>query len=151
MHYIIKEFTDFFDTQRNLLLSLPEVFEIQNLKLRRTISADLVESELEEARLLLDHGFIRAAGAVAGVALERYLKTLCETSTPPVNHTVIKGINSLAQGLRKAGHLSETKRKKIEWLGDIRNKCDHAKEEPPIEEVKELINGTEGFVKSEVK
>lgn len=148
VHYIIKEFTDRFDTQKNLLSSLPKVFEIQNLKLRKTISADLVESELDEAELLLERDFIRAAGAVAGVALERYLKTLCEISTPPVEYKKKKKdtINPLAIELHKAGHLSETERKKIEWLGDIRNKCDHLKEEEPTkEEVKELIRKTKEF------
>lgn len=147
VHYIIKEFTDRFDMQRNLLLSLPKVFEIKNLELRKTISADLVESELDEAELLLEHDFIRAAGAAAGVALERYLKTLCETSTPPVPYNKKDTINPLASKLRNAGHLSETERKKIEYLGDIRNKCDHSKEEEPTkEEVKELIRKTKEFL-----
>jgi len=152
-HYMIKEFTDRFDTQKNLLSSLPKVFEIQNLKLRKTISADLVESELDEAELLLKHDFIRAAGAVAGVALERYLKTLCEISTPLVGYNNKKDtINPLATKLRNAGHLSETERKKIEYLGDIRNKCDHSKEEEPTkEEVKELIRKTKEFVDSNKK
>lgn len=147
VHSIIKAFTDRFDTQKNLLSSLPKVFEIQNLKLRKTISADLVESELEEAELLLEHDFLRAAGAVAGVALERYLKTLCEISTPLVEYNNNKDtINPLAFKLRNAGHLSETERKKIEYLGDIRNKCNHSKEEEPTkEEVKELIRKTKGF------
>ncbi|MCK4736267.1 MAG: HEPN domain-containing protein [Methanophagales archaeon] len=148
VHYIIKEFTDRFDMQRNLLLSLPKVFEIQNLELRKTISADLVESELDEAELLLDQGFIRAAGAVAGVALERYLKTLCEISTPPVEYNNKKdGISQLALNLCSAGQLSETKRKKMSYLGDIRNKCDHPKEEEPRkEEVKELIKWTKDIL-----
>jgi len=153
VHYIKKEFTDRFDTQKNLLSSLPKVFEIQNLKLRKTISADLVESELEEAELLLEHDFIRAAGAVAGVALECHLKTLCEISTPPVEYNNKKDtINPLATELRKAGHLSETERKKIEWLGDIRNKCDHSKEEDPTkEEVKDLIRKTKEFLDTNKK
>lgn len=147
VHYIIKEFTDRFDMQGNLLLSLPKVFEIQNLELRKTISADLVESELDEAELLLDHGFIRAAGAVAGVALERYLKTLCEISTPPVKYSENATISQLALNLRNAGQLSETKRKKMVYLGDIRNKCDHPKEEEPRkEEVKELIKWTKDLL-----
>ena len=147
VHYIIKEFTDRFDTQKNLISALPKVFELQNLKLRKTISADLVESELDEACLLLEHDFIRAAGAVAGVALERYLKTLCEISTPPVVYNKNDSINPLATKLRNADHLSETERKKIEYLGDIRNRCDHSKEEEPTkEEVKELIRKTKEFL-----
>ena len=147
VHSIIKEFTDRFDTQKNLISSLPKVFEIQNIKLRKSISADLVESELDEAGLLLEHDFVRAAGAVAGVALERYLKTLCDISTPPVEYDNKKDtISLLATKLRNNGHLSETERKKIEYLGDIRNKCDHSKEEEPTkEEVKELIRKTNEF------
>jgi hypothetical protein len=153
VHSIIKEFTDRFDTQKNLISSLPKVIEIQNSKLKKTVSADLVESELEEAELLLEHNFIRAAGAVAGVALERYLKTLCDIITPPVEYDNKKDtINPLATKLRDKGHLSETKRKKIEWLGDIRNKCDHSnKEEPAKEEVKELIKKTKEFVSANNK
>lgn len=147
VHYIIKEFTDRFDTQKNLIFSLPKVFEIQNLKLRKTISADLVESELEEAELLLKHDFIHAAGAVAGVALERYLKTLCEISTPPVPYDKNDTIHPLAQNLHKKGYLSETERKKIDWLGGIRNKCVHVKDEKLTKkEVKDLIRDTKEFL-----
>ena len=147
VHYIIKVFTDCFDTQKNLLSSLPKVIEIQNLTLRKTISADFVKSELDEAELLLEHDFIRAAGAVAGVALERYLKTLCDTSQPPVVYDKKDTINPLARKLRNKGHLSETERKKIEWLGDIRNKCVHSKkEEPTKKEIEKLMEGTKDLL-----
>lgn len=146
--FIIKEFTERFDIQRNLLLSLPEVFKIQNLNLMKMVSADLVESELDEAKLLLDHDFTRAAGAVAGVALERHLKTLCEISTPPVEYTIGDTLDPLATKLYKEKHLDLIELKNIQYLASIRNKCDHAKEEDPTEkEVNELIIKTDEFIK----
>lgn len=151
VHYIIKDFTDRFDTQKNLISSLPRVFEIQKLKLRKTISADLVESELDQAELLLNHDFYRAAGAVAGVALERYLKTLCEISTPPVPYNKNATINPLALKLRDIGYLNETKRKQMGLLGDIRNKCVHTKEEPTKGDVKRLIRETKDFLRHKEK
>jgi len=44
------------------------------------ITADLLDSELSQAELLYKHDFYRASGAIAGVVLERFLKTLCEVN-----------------------------------------------------------------------
>ena len=46
--------------------------------LRKLITADVARTEIEQAELLFDNGYERAAGSIAGVALELYLKTQCD-------------------------------------------------------------------------
>ena len=68
------------EQQRGILFAVPHVIDMQALDVAALVTADLVRGELNEARLLLDHGFERAAGAVAGVALEAHLKLLHDQS-----------------------------------------------------------------------
>lgn len=48
--------------------------------LRKIITADVAKTEIEQAEILLDSGFERAADSIAGVALELHLKTLCDVN-----------------------------------------------------------------------
>jgi hypothetical protein len=57
-------------------------FESSLFEIKQLVQADLLDSEVEAARELLKHRFTRAAGAVAGVVLERHLVQVCE------NHAV---------------------------------------------------------------
>jgi hypothetical protein len=68
----IDRFINDFDVQRGILLSIPNSVEVKEMNLRKLISADFVETELEEAELLFNHDFTRGAGALAGVALEKH-------------------------------------------------------------------------------
>jgi HEPN domain-containing protein len=96
---------------------------------------------LSQAELLYKNDFYRAAGAIGGVVLERYLKTLCE-----VNQIEVGGndtIEPLATKIYKSGKIPEfdiTLFKSIQHLASIRNKCDHPKEEPKQHEVRELLD-----------
>src|SRR5260370_20430799 len=114
---------DSFEPQLRLLSCVPGVVEIQELSLRRAISADYAKSELEEADKLFGIGYSRAAGTIAGVALERHLKTLCDTNkvSYPPNVTIDK----LAQVLYGAGKFDITELKQVQFLASIRNKCAH--------------------------
>ncbi len=130
-------FVDVFDIQRSIIMAIPSVIDLKEFELRILISGDLVDDELEEAQILFENKHFRAAGAIAGVALERYLKTLCETSTPPVQYNKKDTIDPLATALYKAKKMDITMLKKIQYLASIRNKCDHPKavEEKEIEEL----------------
>ncbi len=100
-----------------------------------------MDSELGQAELLYKHEFYRAAGAIAGVVLERYLKTLCEGNHINIGENFT--IEPLATELYKSGKIPEfdiTLFKSIQHLASIRNKCDHPKEEPKPNEVKELLD-----------
>lgn len=115
--------------------------------IKQLVQADLFDSELEAAKELNKKGFIRGAGAVAGVVLENHLSQICE------NHKikVIKKprINDLNQLLKDNNVIEIHDWRFIQHLADLRNLCDHSKKrEPKKEEVEDLINGTEKITKT---
>jgi hypothetical protein len=101
---------------------------------------------LFEAKALFRAGYFPAAGAVAGVVLERHLKTLCESQDPPI---IARGdtINALNNALKAAQLYDQTQHRRIQVMGDIRNRCSHAVSNPPSkEEAWELIENVSNFV-----
>lgn len=140
---IIESLVDKFEIQRSILLSIPDVAEIKELSLRKIISADFIETEIEQAKILLKKGFYRAAGTVAGVALEKHLKTLCDING--ISYNPKATIEPLAQELYKTGTLDITEFKKVQYYGSIRNECSHANDVSE-DEVRSLIEGVKRFV-----
>ena len=138
---IRNKFVDTFDKQVNILHTIIPILSLKETDFKKLITADLLDSELSQAELLYKHNYYRAAGAITGVVMERYLKTLCE-----VNQVEIGGndtIEPLATKLYKSDKLPDfdiTLFKSIQHLASIRNKCDHPKEEPKQHEVRELID-----------
>jgi hypothetical protein len=134
------------DQQRGILLAVPLIIEMRALEVAALVTADLVQGELNEARHLLDHGFIRASGAVAGVALESHLKLLCDQSNLPCLEK--DSIVSLSTNLRQNGFISLGDEKQCIAMADTRNKCDHKKKKDPTKgEVEELIDDVDRFTK----
>lgn len=134
--------------QKNILLSIPPKLETERLKVRKGVSDDIITEELHQSKRLWDEDNIRAAGIVAGVALERHLLTLCETSEQDMTYEHSDGIRSLTETLYDAGMISQTKKGQLEHLADVRNDCAHAnEEEPDRREVERLINQAENIVR----
>lgn len=134
------------EQQREILLAVLNVIELRSLEIAALVTADLVRGELNAARLLLDHGFIRAAGAVAGVALEAHLKLLHKQAN--LTYTDDDTIVPLATRLRTNAFITLGDEKKCIAMADTRNKCDHKKhEEPTQEEVTELMDDVDRFTK----
>lgn len=137
-----------FDQQLNILKSLKQRFESSLFDIRQLVQADVFDNELEVAEELLKKGFVRAAGAVAGVVLEGHLQTVCN------NHQVkvVKkdpGISDLNDLLKKDDVIETSDWRKIQHLGDLRNACDHKKEaDPKKEDIEELIEGVRKFTKT---
>jgi len=111
------------------------LFDIQTL-----VQADLFDSELEAAQEFLKNGFIRPAGVLAGIVLEKHLSQVAE------NHNIQtkkkgKTVAAFNDALKEAGILDTAKWRQISFLGDVRNKCAHANEKEPImDEVEDLIS-----------
>ena len=129
-----------------LLRAAQEVLRSVLMDLRGTVQANLFDSELSAASSLVKSGFLRGAGAMAGVVLERHLMSVCG------NHTVSVGkaptIAKLNEALKKAGVLDVADWRRIQLLGDLRNKCSHQKENGPTsEDVTELIDGVAKIIK----
>lgn len=112
------------------------------------MQADSFDSEIDAARELLKHKFSRAAGAIAGVILEKHLRQVCDDH----NITVSKkspGIGDLNELLKTNSVIDVPQWRHISLLGDYRNLCDHNKQkEPTVEQVTDLIDGTDKVLKT---
>jgi hypothetical protein len=137
-----------FQTQLAILKSAHAHFDSTLLEIRRLLQADLFDSELDAARELFANGFVRAAGAVAGVVLEAHLSQVLANH----GHTIRKknpGISDYNDALKDVGVLDVPQWRSIQRLADLRNLCDHKKErEPTPEELEELISGVDKVAKS---
>lgn len=137
-----------FGTQMSILQAVRTRFESSLHDIRQLVQADLFDSELDAARELLKSGYIRAAGAIAGVVLEKHLGQVAsnhELSTRK-QHPTISDFNDL---LKTNNVLDVPAWRNVQRLGDLRNLCDHNKHRDPTkDEIQELINGIEKLTKT---
>lgn len=137
-----------FNTQLAILKAASRRFESSLLDIRQLVQADLLDSELEEAGELVKHGFLRAAGAVAGVVLEKHLGQIA------YNHDIQirkkdPNIGDLNDLLKTNNVYDIATWRSIQRLGDLRNLCDHNKSREVTKiEVEELISGVEKVTKT---
>jgi len=137
-----------FQMQYEILRSAKIRFASSLLDIHQLLRADLFDSEVASARELLKNGFLRAAGAMAGVVAEKHLCEACQ------NHNVSirkknPTIATYNDALKEAGVIDIPQWRLIQRLGDLRNLCDHNKErEPTKDEVTELIDGVERLTKT---
>lgn len=102
---------------------------------------------LFEAKALFRTGYFVAAGAIAGVVLERHLKDLCASQNPPLTphgNTIYAQNNAL----KAAQVFDQTQSRRVEVMADIRNRCDHSvPNRPTNDEVWELIEGIQRLIR----
>jgi hypothetical protein len=109
--------------------------------------SELEDAELEAARKLSSIS-LRAAGALAGVVLERHLQRVAE------NHGIVlkkkePTISGLNDPIKEKGVYGIPVWRKVQYLADIRNLCSHKKSNDPSEDqVSELIEGVNAIVKT---
>ncbi len=118
------------------------LFDIHNL-----VQADFFDNELDVSDELNRKGFHRAAGAVAGVALEGHMLSVCnQHNLRTAKNPSISELNDI---LKKADVLDVPTWRFIQRLGDLRNLCDHKKTvEPSKDDIGELISGVRKIVKT---
>ena len=137
-----------FIQQLNIIKSVRKRFESSLFDIKQLVQADLFDSELDTARELNKKGFIRAAGAIAGVVLEKHLLQVCDNHKIRVrkkNPT----INDLAQLLKDNNVIETPEWRKIQHLADLRNLCSHKKiTDPSKDDIDELINGVSKIIKT---
>jgi len=137
-----------FKQQLNIIKSLKRKFGSSLFEIRALVQADLFDSELDAARELNKKGFIRGAGAVAGVVLESHLSQVCDSHKIRITKKK-PTINDFNQLLKDNEVIETPTWRFIQHLGDLRNLCDHNKKrEPKKEEIEELINGVEKITKT---
>jgi hypothetical protein len=112
------------------------------------LQADLFDNELEAARHLQRNGHLRAAGTIAGVVLEGHLRKVAEThGLGP--QTKDKTLNPIKDALRKADVIDLPTARRIEFFGDLRNRCAHkGDKEPTSDDVSDLIGGVDWAIKT---
>lgn len=109
--------------------------------------ADLQDSELTAADQLKKVN-LRAAGALAGVVLERHLQRAAQNHNISINKKS-PTISDLNDPLKNTGVYDLPTWRKIQLLADLRNICVHEKgKEPTDEDVDELISGVNWAIKS---
>lgn len=119
-----------------------KIYDIQVI-----LQADVFDSEIDSSKHLLKMGYLRAAGAICGVVIEKHLSSVCSFRS-----ITLKKKNPSISDYNDA--LKDVAYDTIEWrriqrLGDLRNLCDHKKNrEPTKDEVEELISGTERTIKN---
>jgi hypothetical protein len=109
---------------------------------RSLVQAELFDSELEQARELLEAGYKSPAAIVAGVVLETSLKELCDRAN--LAHAKLDRMNA---DLAKAGTYNALLQKRITALAGVRNSAAHGKpEEFSDQDVHDMIRDVERFV-----
>jgi hypothetical protein len=135
-------------TQLQILKAVERRFGSSLFKIRQLVQADLFDSELDSARALSKSGFLRGAGAIAGVVLEKHLGEVCG------NHKIklkkkSPTISDLNDALKDAGVIDVPTWRQIQRLGDLRNLATHNKDrEPTKDEMLELIDGVDKISKT---
>lgn len=136
-----------FVQQLNMVKAAKATLESSLMDLKAVLQADLFDSEIETAGALAKAGYLRAAGAICGVVLEKHLHHVCDARNIKVakkNPT----ISDLIQLLKDGNVITVAQWRFIQSLADTRNLCDHAKgREPTKDEIADLVGGTERTLK----
>ena len=112
------------------------------------VQADLFDSELEAARELLKNKFVRAAGMIAGVVLEKHLRQVCDDHKVSISKKN-PGIGDFNEVLKANSVIDVPQWRHISMPGDIRNVCGHNKDkEPTVDQVNDLIEGVTKIIKT---
>jgi hypothetical protein len=137
-----------FQSQLQILKSANARFDSLLFDIRQLVQADLFDSEVDVGRELLKNGFLRAAGVVAGVVLEKHLSEVCDSHNIAIrkkNPT----INDFNEALKAGDAIDIPTWRSIQHLGDLRNLCGHNKDrEPTPDETAELLDGVTKIVKT---
>lgn len=137
-----------FQQQLAILKAAEARFDSSLFEIRQLIQADLLDSELEAAEHLAKFKFSRAAGAVAGVVLERHLATVCGDHKVRIakKNPTIADFN---EALKTATVIDLSQWRFVQHLADLRNMCDHARTpEPTREHITDLVAGVKKITKT---
>lgn len=137
----IKSAIPHMDQQLAIVFSIKRRFESSLFDIKLLVQADLFDSELDAARELLKNKFGRAAGAIAGVVLEKHLAQVCDNHSIKITkkHPTIADFN---EALKSSSVTDVPQWRFIQHLADIRNICDHNKSaDPTAEQVNDLLDG----------
>lgn len=104
-----------------------------------------IAAELATARELLPLSHL-AAGALAGVALERHVNGLVKTHAAPLSRNARRTFSRTVRACAALGVISDVESQEIRRLYDIRRYCVHAFRDPKPEKIHGLIEGVAALV-----
>ena len=137
-----------FRQQLNILKSTESKLDSSLYDIKNLVLGDVLDTELDAASALLSHKFPRAAGAMAGVVLERHLLQVAENHSVPIKKKN-PAIGEISAALKEADIVDIATWRFISHLADVRNSCDHARStEPTQEQVTDLISGVGKITKT---
>jgi len=137
-----------FRQQTSILGAAKATLDSVLIDLKSILQADLFDSEIESAQALAKAGYLRAAGAICGVVIEKHLLHICRTHKISIAKKN-PSISDLNQALRDKSITTVPQWRFVQHLADIRNICDHAKgREPTKEEIESLVSGSEKVLKT---
>lgn len=137
-----------FEQQLSILKSIESRFKSKLYDIQTMVQADLLDSEIDAAQVLLKNKFYRAAGAICGVVLEKhFLKIITDHGLKMIKKNPC--ISDFNDQLKQNEIVDIPTWRFIQHLADIRNLCDHNKEiEPAKEQIEDLINGVKKVIKT---
>jgi len=123
----------FDDLQKGFLVSFKQI-----------VQAEVFDSELEQAKSLLQNSYKNAAAVIAGTVLETAIKELCLNNGIELDR---KKLTHLNDELAKAGIYNKLQQKQVTALADIRNNAAHGDyEQFTQEDVRRMIEDIERFL-----
>ena len=124
-----------------ILGSVKDLTENYFYNLELEIHNDVMDSELDSAYELLKKKFLRAAGSVSGVVLEKHLERIATSHQISISKKT-PTIADFNDKFKEEKVYDVSTWRRIQFLGDIRNLCCHNKNEEPTEaQVKDLLDG----------
>lgn len=139
---------DLVNAQFYILAAVSSHLRFSMYDIELTAYSVLMDDEIGAAGHLLSKGFLRAAGALAGVILERHLKNLLGKHTPPIKYNEKATLSRLNDLCKEVVYDVVTWRK-VQHLTDLRNLCNHDKKRDPTkDEVAELTNGVSAILRT---
>lgn len=141
-------FSSKFRQQLDLLQSCIDRLDSALSDIQGTLEAELFDDELNAARELKKKGHLRAAGALAGVTLERHLGIIARNRQVSTGkrHPTISDFN---EAFKNSQIYDVPTWRFIQLLGDLRNLSVHSKGRDPTKtEIDDLITGVEKILKT---
>jgi hypothetical protein len=134
-----------FAFQIDILMSARSRLDSALADIEGVLQSALLDDELGTATELLEAKHLRSAGVIAGVVLERHLKSLITAHEIAFQKNA--QIANLNDALKNASVYDIPQWRQIQRLGDIRNLCGHdGDREPKKDEVQELILETKKII-----
>lgn len=137
-----------FRQQLNIIQAAKSTLSSTLIDLTTVLQSDLFDSEIDSAEALGKAGYLRAAGAICGVVIEKHLKQVCK------NHNIAirkrkPTISDFNQALKDNKVVSTPSWRFVQHLTDIRNICDHdTGREPTRDDIDGLLDGTRKILKT---